>query len=99
MENLTVTPPVLIEKEIIPSLKFGSCQVFRTPEEDKMLRKKLNRCTALGNLDRRKIKIIFKDSEGLKQVETTIWATGDRNIVLKSGIIIPIKNIVEVKKY
>ena len=43
-----------------------------------------------------KIKIVFKDESGLKSVFTTIWATGEKNIVLKRGVIIPIRRIVDV---
>ena len=39
----------------------------------------------------------FEDSEGLKQVETTIWATTDKRIILKGGVVIPIIRIHEVK--
>jgi uncharacterized protein (UPF0248 family) len=39
------------------------------------------------------------DAEGLKQVETTIWATGEKNIVLKHGMTIPIHRIVDVSFY
>jgi hypothetical protein len=57
----------------------------------------LERATALGNVEHNKIKITFEDSEGLKQVETTIWATTDKRIILKGGVVIPIIRIHEVK--
>ena len=50
----------------------------------------------LGNVHRTKMRIQFKDEEGLKEVRTTIWAVGDRNIVLKKGVLIPINRIVDV---
>jgi uncharacterized protein (UPF0248 family) len=96
METLTSTP-CLVVKEDVPNLHFPSAQIFRTPTALNELKRKLKRATALGNLHRSKIKIIFEDSEGQKQVETTIWATGEKNIVLKRGTVIPIHRIVDVQ--
>ena len=44
----------------------------------------------------KKMRILFEDSEGLKEVRTTIWAVGDKNIVLKKGVVIPINRVVDV---
>lgn len=87
--------PILIEKESISTLSFSDSE--KTKDAIKILRHKLNRATVLGNIDHNKIKILFKDEEGIKQVETTVWATGQDNIVLKSGTTIPISSIVDVK--
>ena len=57
----------------------------------------LERATTLGNVEQTKIKIIFEDTESIKQVETTIWATTDKRIILKGGVVIPISRIHEVK--
>lgn len=88
---------VLIQKEDVVNLKFPNEEVLTTEEEKVALRKKLEQATTLGNGDHGKIKIFFKDSEGTKKVETTIWATGEKNIVLKQGITIPIKRIIGVE--
>ena len=53
----------------------------------------------LGNSLKRKVKIIFKDIVGLKEVETTIWGFTDKNVILKKTTIIPIRCIQEVKFY
>ena len=50
----------------------------------------------LGNIHRVKMKITFEDDECTKQVRTTIWAVGDKNIVLKKGVIIPIHRIIDI---
>lgn len=94
METLTAQ---LIEKELIESLHFPANPVlFKTEKEKKDLKRKLELATILGNAYHTKIKIIFQDNEGLKEVRTTIWATGERLIVLKKGVFIPINRIVEV---
>jgi hypothetical protein len=59
----------------------------------------LNRALILGNAYRRKIKLIFETTDGIKQVETTIWAVTEQNVVLKGGKFIPINAIIKVKVY
>ena len=88
--------PQIIEKENIPSLFFPSNSVERTKEDLKILVRKLRRSMMLGNVHRTKMRIQFEDEDGLKEVRTTIWAVGDRNIVLKKGVLIPINRVVDV---
>lgn len=97
MENIAT--PILIQKESIINLKFPAEKLERTREQEKELIDKLHRATSLGNIEQQKARIIFKDNEGLKVVETTIWATGEKNIVLKHGTTIPIHRIVDVNFY
>ncbi|MFL2585549.1 MAG: hypothetical protein ACJ0QO_02705 [Parvicellaceae bacterium] len=93
--NATLKPTV-IEKEIIPNLLFPTIPINKTKEEMKKLVLKLKRSMVLGNIDRTKMRIIFEDDEGTKEVRTTIWAVGDKNIVLKKGVTIPINRLVDV---
>ena len=87
----------LIEKEEVSDLHFPSEAIsIRSEQEQKDLVLKLNRATTLGNVHHNKIKIIFQDDEGLKEVRTTIWATGEKHIVLKKGTFIPINRIVDI---
>jgi hypothetical protein len=88
--------PTIIEKEIIPNLLFPSKPIDRSKDEMKKLVLKLKRSMILGNIDRTKMRIIFEDNEGIKEVRTTIWAVGDKNIVLKKGVTIPINRLVDV---
>jgi hypothetical protein len=88
---------LLIQKEDIAQLKFPGDEVLSEEADKKILRKKLEQATTLGNIEHNKIKIFFRDTEGLKKVETTIWATGENNIILKQGITIPIKRIVDIE--
>lgn len=91
--------PVMIPKESIGGLRFPSDEVHRSTEEKNALMEKLRNATALGNIDHHKCRITFVDEEGPKVVETTIWATGDKNIVLKHGMTIPIHRIIDVNIY
>jgi len=80
----------LIEKEIIPDLKFKKhLEVEQSPN----LRAKLIEATRLGNIHHGKMRINFIDDDGPKTVETTIWATGSKFICLKGGIWLPISRI------
>ena len=88
--------PTIVEKEIISSLKFPNTPVNRTEDQSKILFHKLRRSMVLGNIHRTKMKIIFQDEEGTKEVRTTIWAVGDKNIVLKKGVTIPINRIIDI---
>ena len=86
--------PVLVNKEVIPNLKFKNLiPDFQNDE----LKKKLIEATRLGNSYKGKMRIEFEDDEGLKAVETTIWATGQKYICLKGGVWLPISRIRAIK--
>ena len=91
-----VNGPLLVDKEIIANLHFPSEEVLTSPELKQGRTYELERAASLGN-DKVKIKILFEDSEGLKQVETTVWAVTHERIVLKHGATIPINRIHEIK--
>jgi hypothetical protein len=93
METAT-NNPILIEKERIPELSF---KLPVKIEQSKDLETKLINAMKLGNLHHGKVAIIFRDDEGLKRVETTIWATGSKYICLKGGMWLPVSRIVDVK--
>lgn len=83
-----------IEKEVVPSLHFRKeMPVKQHPE----LHQQIDKAALLGNGYRTKVSIYFYDDEGLKRVETTIWAAGSKYICLKGGVWIPISRISEIK--
>lgn len=96
MNTTTSMAPTLIEKEQIPSLTFPKEPITRSKDELSILRKKLRDSMVLGNIHHQKIKIVFQDSEGLKEVRTTIWAADDKFIVLKKGVSIPVDRVVQL---
>ncbi|HET6244148.1 MAG: hypothetical protein H0V01_07220 [Bacteroidetes bacterium] len=98
MENVT-NSPVLVQKEDISNLLFPAKEVLSSGDDIKIRRSDLERATKLGNAERGKIKIIFEDKEGIKKVETTIWATTEKNIILKGGVFIPIHRIHQINIY
>ena len=90
MQETLKVKPEIIEKEIISNLKFPSSSNVKQQEG---LMEKLLEATKLGNLHHGKVAIIFEDEQGVKQVETTIWATGLKYICLKGGMWLPISSI------
>lgn len=95
MQNESIlTEAIMIEKEMIPSLSFKK-PVSLTPIPN--LKSKLAEATKLGNIHHTKVVIIFRDDDGLKRVETTIWASGGKYICLKGGIWLPTSRIQEIR--
>ena len=88
-----------IQKEDLSSLDFCQDDVLESENEERKSKriKDLKKATTLGNGYRRKVKLIFKKSDGLvNQVETTIWAVGNSFVTLKAGTTIPINSIYKV---
>ncbi len=83
----------LVEKESIVNCTFNN-KLYIVQQND--LQKKIEDATILGNAHHSKVSIIFQDDEGVKRVDTTIWAAGTKFICLKGGIWIPINRIIEI---
>ena len=83
----------LIDKEIITSLNFPKEDVLEDKEDIAERRNNLDRALSLGNLEHVKIKIYFEDDISKKMVETTIWGVTDERVILKQGVVIPVKRI------
>lgn len=84
---------IFIDKENVKDLRFPNKEVLTDKKDIIKRRLMLERATALGNIDKQKFRILFEDDEGLKYVETTIWATTEKRICLKGGVCIPINRI------
>jgi hypothetical protein len=86
-----------VQKEEVSLLNFPSEEVLLNAEAIELRRIALERAVVLGNTYKGKTKIVFEDSEGIKQIETHIWGLTDKRVILKQGIVIPIIRIHEVK--
>jgi len=89
--------PLTIEKEYIASLHFPAQEVLVSPEDINQRKADAEHGSVLGNGYRSKVSISFQDAEGLKQVETTIWAVTDKRVILKNNMTIPLHRIIKVK--
>ena len=83
----------LIDKELIASLNFPKEDVLEDKEDIAERRNNLDRALSLGNLEHVKIKIYFDDDISKKMVETTIWGVTEERVILKQGVVIPVKRI------
>jgi len=95
--SITTKSPLTVAKESIANMVFPNAEVLHGEDERRKRHHELELATTLGNIEHYKIRIIFEDKDGLKQVNTTIWATTDTRIILKGGVIIPINRIHEVR--
>ncbi len=87
----------LIPKEEVASLKFLMDDVL-TNNNDRAKRKiSLMRALTLGNAEQSKVQIVLRDATGIKVVHTTIWGVTDQNIILKYGMVIPIRSVVYIE--
>ena len=94
---METTLPEPIEKEVITELSFKDEEILTCNTKIKSRTDNLYNAMILGNGQRNKVKIVFDSHEGLKQVETTIWATTEKNIILKGGVVIPVNSIRDVR--
>ena len=83
----------LIQKETIVDCKF--LNDIQLNQQENLLQQ-IKDATILGNSHRTKVTIIFQDDDGIKRVDTTIWASGAKFICLKGGLWIPINRIIEI---
>lgn len=88
MHNITE-----IEKEKVNNLVFPNSDVLMDAQVKLERSWALHKATALGNLEKQKVIIVFEDSLGIKKVNTTIWAITEQNIILKEGRTIPIHRV------
>lgn len=88
---------VAIPKERVADLVFPREPVQLTDEHRQRLDSKIQRALQLGNAEHGKCRILFKDAEGLKVVETTVWSFDKDNIVLKYGLTIPVSRVLDIE--
>lgn len=94
---MTHERPLLIEKELVPSLSFPTEGLPMERQHQINLAFMLETAVKLGNSYKEKIRIIFRDDTGLKMVETAVWQATQKHIVLKGGIIIPFNRVESVQ--
>ncbi len=93
----TTRKVIIIDKENVADLSFPAADVLTNEEEIVQRKLDAERATLLGNNEHAKVKIVFEDDVNTKQIETTIWGTTDKRIILKGGMVIPLHRILEIK--
>jgi hypothetical protein len=92
MSELTETP-LLINRESLSGLQYPEEEVLDSNEKKEKRFTDIKRGLLLGNNFKNKVKIIFEDKEGPKELQTTIWGVTDKRVILKEGHVIPIHRI------
>lgn len=90
--------PLTIEKSKISELHFPDKEVLLSEDAIQQRKRDIERAILLGNNYKTKVKIIFADDEGIKQIKTTIWGITDKRILLNKALVIPINRIHEIKE-
>ncbi|WP_109301558.1 hypothetical protein [Aquimarina sp. AU474] len=86
-----------IKKEQIQFLHFPHQEVLNNKKKKKDRYRKLRRALSLGNLEHVKVKILFADDEGAKEVETTVWGITEKSVILKQSTVIPLERIIAIQ--
>ena len=85
------------KKEFLYALKFTEEDVIKTRQEQELRMHSLNRAMYLGNVLKNKVRIYFRDSlDRIIYLDTTIWGVTKEDIILKKGVTLPIKSIIEI---
>ncbi|WP_380869609.1 hypothetical protein [Sphingobacterium corticis] len=82
----------LIEKEEIQKYKFVPAEVDGT----EAFLSKLSSAQRLGNEFKAKTALTFMTEDGPKRVETTVWSLTEKYLVLKAGVLIPLRSLIDV---
>ncbi|MEM9078850.1 MAG: hypothetical protein AAGC43_17550 [Bacteroidota bacterium] len=87
---------ITVDKENVPSLNFPKEDVLDKKQERSQRCTNLFKAMRLGNLERQKVSILFKDDTGMKRVVTTIWGVTNKRVILKKAINLPINRVLSV---
>ncbi len=86
----------LIDRSEVAAITFPEEDVLDDIDQIKKRSRKIHRATSLGNLEHKKVHIVFRDQTELKRVHTTIWVQLGEKIILKERIIVPVNRIVDI---
>lgn len=89
---------VVLQKEELQAVNFQKIDVLADGSARQKRMINLRKALSLGNLFHSKVNIVFMTSSGLlQQVETTVWSMSEDFILLKGGVFIPVKAILELE--
>lgn len=90
----------MVEKEVIPNLRFPSTDVLTDKAAIQRRRYDAERAATLGNAYHGKLDIYFQTADSsIKRVYTTVWATHEEYLTLKSGIALPLHAVLSFDFY
>ena len=84
----------IIEKEELGSMHFATEDVLPDEAARQRRRADADRAVTLGNAYHGKLDIYFQTSDGhAKRVATTVWASDNDHLTLKSGTSLPLRAV------
>lgn len=92
--SMSLEPLTTVNKESVAESTFH--QPLRA-KKAKNLDQKIADALLLGNGYHTKVSIRFQDDQGVKEMRTTIWASGSKFICLKGGLWLPISHIIDIQ--
>jgi len=87
----------LIDKDEVAHINWPTDDFYQNEDKKENVIVKLKIALYLGNMEKIKCRIYFRDFISIKMIETTVWAVCEKNILIKSGMWIPIRRIVDVE--
>ncbi|CAN5275903.1 hypothetical protein BH09BAC1_BH09BAC1_12060 [soil metagenome] len=92
------TRAITVQKEQIPGIiSLNPMDVLTTDVDRKHRNRMLYLAMILGNGYKSKVQITFESIDGPRRVETTVWATTEKSVLLKGGVSIPVTSIYKVE--
>ena len=85
-----------IEHQDLLTTTFKNQGTMYAQEQLQSRHQKLYMAMLLGNHFHNNVRIIFNTEDGIRETISRVWATTDRHVVLKGGMFIPIKAILDV---
>jgi len=86
-----------VKIEEVMKLKFGSADVLLDEEAKSQRQRDLQKASVLGEAYTQKIIILFRDEESKKHLITSIWQSTSDHIILRAGIILPVRSIYKIE--
>lgn len=86
----------LTDKVLLRGVDFPKDDVLPEFEERKERSLKIHKATSLGNLEQKRVHVVYSDGAILKRLYTTIWAQTTDKIIMRDGITLPVHRIVDV---
>lgn len=84
--------------ELIPKENILNYSFLNAPIDKIHVQKdKLVNSVRLGNEFKSKSYITFQTDQGPKKIETTVWNVTDKYLQIKSGVLIPIKSLIDIQ--
>lgn len=85
-----------IEKEQLKTLNFPKQDVLLDNKQRRLRFANAQRARILGNIEKIKAKINFHTTEGLREVNTTVWHVDQDFIMLKGASALPIRSVYSI---